>query len=112
MELYCKLNRNDVAIKMFNKSECDPLQVTSYGNLGHVYRKFDLEQYAEASLKAITIDPNFAPAYYNLANLYYDHKELEKAVYNYDKGLGVMILSIYIGASLFAHSKVWLDRSQ
>ena len=44
---------------MFNKSiECDPLQVASYSNLGHVYRKFDLEQYAEASFKkAITIDP-------------------------------------------------------
>lgn len=55
-------------------------------NLGHIYRKRDVQKSVEYYLRCVAADPENAGAYYNLASIF-NKTDIDKADYYYDLAL-------------------------
>lgn len=77
----------DAAMTLYQKAiELDPAYAVAYNDLGVIYEAKGFSERAEESyLKSIKIDPNYLSAYSNLALFYENKRNLDKAVFYWQK---------------------------
>jgi tetratricopeptide (TPR) repeat protein len=104
---YRYIKKTEEAISCFEKSiEIEPNE-TAWSMLGGCYgENKQLEKAEECFLKALEINPNFAPAHVDIANVYLNKKEWEKAWSEYEWRFDVFD-QLKVWKNLYDPEKKW-----
>lgn len=90
-DAYRKLVDGGAAVTSFQKAlGLDPKLAEAQFKIGKIYQtQNNKEQFLPAYEKAIELDPNYAPAYYELYYYWYYHGDVNKSITYFDKYLTV-----------------------
>lgn len=86
---YEEMDKEDLAMKDFTASIAVHENYLAYYNRARLYHKWykNIKQAIKDNLKCIELNPDYATAYLNLGNCYFDLKQYDKAKEIYEKGL-------------------------